>query len=49
MKKLITLGAALALLLFGFITTTEVTVANNGICVCDDLELQPDPYDHMNF
>lgn len=46
MKKFIALGAALVMLLLGFVTPAEVAVEeSNGIQVCSDLEYPPYPYE----
>ena len=46
MKKFIALGAALIVLLFGFVASAEYAeVDNGGVMVCEDLKPDPYPYD----
>ena len=45
MKKFIILGAALATLLFSFISTVDVTDVNFGVSVCEDSKPSAYPYD----
>ena len=46
MKKFIALGAALMVLLFGCVSSSEVAVVeNSGVQVCADLELPDYPFD----
>ena len=45
MKKIIALGIAVVMLLFGFVATAEINVAETGITVCEDLEPKPNPHD----
>lgn len=45
MKKFIALGAALMVLLFGFVANANVVaVENEGVQVCEDLKPDPVPY-----
>lgn len=48
MKKFIALGAALIVLLLGFVASDEVVmVENSGVQVCDDLPLPIHPFDSI--
>lgn len=46
MKRLVALGAALMVLLFGFAANVEVSpVENGGIQVCEDIMPPGNPFD----
>lgn len=47
MKKLIVLGAAVLMLLLGFVASVNVEGKEQGVKVCSDIEPQPEPYDHF--
>ena len=47
MKKLIVLGAAVLMLLLGFVASVNVEGKEQGVKVCEDLEPKPDPHDSI--
>ena len=49
MKKIVALGIAVVMLLFGFVATAEINVAETGITVCDDIKPKPYPNNSPSF
>ena len=47
MKKLIVLGTAILMLLFGVVASVNVETNAQGVKVCSDIEPQPEPYDNL--
>jgi len=47
MKKLIVLGTAILMLLFGVVASVNVETNAQGVKVCEDLEPKPDPHDSI--
>ena len=49
MKKLIVLGAAVLMLLLGFVASVNVEGKEQGVKVCEDLKPKPYPHDIKNY
>lgn len=47
MKKLIVLGTAILMLLFGVVASVNVETNAQGVKVCEDLKPKPNPHDDL--